>query len=326
MGYKVFVGNLSFKTRESDLAEEFAAAGKVLSANIITRGPRSLGYGFVELETEEEAQKAVTLLNKKAIDTRQINVELARAREDGSSPEIPKRGRGGFRGGRGGGRGGPSRGRGGFRGRGGAFAPPNEGAAPGSPATSSPANITASSNEGDNNAADDGSSSRGRGGGGRGDRGRRFRARRQRKNDNGPEGSPQPGAPSQNTINRVQSKTTLFVGNVPFSMDDEGLSELFKSSNPKNAYIVKNRNGHSKGFGFVEFANEEDQKAALTVAESLQGERKLSVKIAYTDDRNNPIQPSGSEPTTQTTESSTAKQDANNKDNNNANTNTTSNS
>jgi len=71
---KCFVGNLSFSTAESQLAKEFEVAGKVISANIITRGPRSLGYGFVEFDSEEDAQNAVRLLNKKEIDGRQVNV------------------------------------------------------------------------------------------------------------------------------------------------------------------------------------------------------------------------------------------------------------
>eukprot|EP01102_Stenamoeba_stenopodia_P021661 TRINITY_DN87_c0_g3_i1.p2 TRINITY_DN87_c0_g3~~TRINITY_DN87_c0_g3_i1.p2 ORF type:complete len:143 (-),score=52.40 TRINITY_DN87_c0_g3_i1:74-502(-) len=111
MSTKVFVGNLSFKTKENELAAEFSSAGKVVSANIITRGPRSLGYGFVELENEETATKAVQLMNKKNIDGRDINVELAKPRDEAKIAEKKaqqatagegSRGRGG-RGGRGGG-------------------------------------------------------------------------------------------------------------------------------------------------------------------------------------------------------------------------------
>jgi len=117
---KVFVGNLSFSTAESELGKHFEAAGKVVSANIITRGPRSLGYGFVEMDSEQDAQNAVRLLNKKEIDGRQINVEVAKPREEGREESAEARpSRGGFRGrGRGGFRGGfrGGRGRGGFRG------------------------------------------------------------------------------------------------------------------------------------------------------------------------------------------------------------------
>jgi len=82
MGTRVFVGNLSFKTKENDLAQHFQAAGSVVKANIITRGPRSLGYGFVELASEQDALQAVSLLNKKIIDDREINVQLAKPREE----------------------------------------------------------------------------------------------------------------------------------------------------------------------------------------------------------------------------------------------------
>jgi len=79
---KVFVGNLSFTTKENELAKEFEVAGKVISANIITRGPRSLGYGFVEMENEADANNAVKLLDKKEIDGRPINVEVAKLRDE----------------------------------------------------------------------------------------------------------------------------------------------------------------------------------------------------------------------------------------------------
>jgi len=87
---KVFVGNLSFQTKEAELAQEFGTAGKVISANIITRGPRSLGYGFVEMESEADADNAVKLLNKKEIGGRPINVEVAKPREEGAKTLIDK--------------------------------------------------------------------------------------------------------------------------------------------------------------------------------------------------------------------------------------------
>ncbi len=81
MSTKVFVGNLSFKTKPETLKAQFEVAGKVVEANIITRGPRSLGYGFVEFATDEEAVKSVELLNRKEIDGRPVNVEVARPRQ-----------------------------------------------------------------------------------------------------------------------------------------------------------------------------------------------------------------------------------------------------
>jgi RNA recognition motif-containing protein len=58
---------------------------------------------------------------------------------------------------------------------------------------------------------------------------------------------------------------------------------LFKDQKVTKAHVVKNRNGRSKGFGFVEFDNEVDQKAALDASAKLSAEgRELIVKIALT--------------------------------------------
>jgi len=113
---KVFVGNLSFKTRETGLTQEFETAGKVISATIVTRKGRSLGYGFVEFENEAAAAKAVQNLNKKEIDGRPVNVEIAKPRDE-NAPKPQHQG--GYQGGYGGQfrRGGFRRGGGGFRGR-----------------------------------------------------------------------------------------------------------------------------------------------------------------------------------------------------------------
>jgi len=64
---KVFVGNLSFKTTADELKAAFETVGKVANANIITRGSRSLGYGFVDFNSDEDANKAVTEMNKKKL-------------------------------------------------------------------------------------------------------------------------------------------------------------------------------------------------------------------------------------------------------------------
>jgi len=79
--------------------------------------------------------------------------------------------------------------------------------------------------------------------------------------------------------------TTLFVANLPFSTDDNGLLELFKANNPTKAHVVLNRNGRSKGFGFVEFANEQDQQAAVNAEKKTVESRELIVKVALTSDQ-----------------------------------------
>jgi len=255
---KVFVGNLSFKTQERDLAREFEAAGKVSTANIITRGTRSLGYGFVEMESEEEAHKAVELLNKKNIDGREINVEVAKIREEstdpaggaapGAAPGGATRGRGRARGGVAGGAGARGRGgRGGGRGR--APRAQGEGGDAAAPAGGAPA-------AGGNAAA--------------GGAPRRPRA-------------PRPPRSEEDKTPRAESSSTLFVANLPFSVDDAGLSKIFEGLNLKAAHVVRKRNERSKGFGFVEFNNSEDQQKALSVNNKEVEGRTLIVKVALTE-------------------------------------------
>ncbi|KAI9492273.1 hypothetical protein BDB00DRAFT_765678, partial [Zychaea mexicana] len=76
--YKVFVGNLPFKTSQEALTKFFESAGKVTEATIIMHGRRSLGYGFVAFETAAEAEKARKELNKKELEGREVNVEVAK--------------------------------------------------------------------------------------------------------------------------------------------------------------------------------------------------------------------------------------------------------
>eukprot|EP01108_Squamamoeba_japonica_P000333 TRINITY_DN1086_c0_g1_i1.p1 TRINITY_DN1086_c0_g1~~TRINITY_DN1086_c0_g1_i1.p1 ORF type:complete len:233 (-),score=107.00 TRINITY_DN1086_c0_g1_i1:47-745(-) len=99
---KVFAGNLPFSMTEESLAAAFGAAGNVVSATLIVRGTRSLGYGFVEMANEADADAAVAALHQKEFDGRQINVERATSRvtdeelaERANKPRRPRRRRGG---------------------------------------------------------------------------------------------------------------------------------------------------------------------------------------------------------------------------------------
>ena len=80
---KLFVGGLSFKTTEQGLAEAFSQAGTVLSAVIITdrMTHRSKGFGFVEMENDDEADKAIEMYNEKELDGRKVVVNEARPLE-----------------------------------------------------------------------------------------------------------------------------------------------------------------------------------------------------------------------------------------------------
>ena len=95
MAVKLFVGGLSFSTSTERLREAFAAVGNVESAAVVTDRDtgRSRGFGFVEMATPEEAQRAVEELNGRDLDGRTLKVEVAKPRTTGSR-EHPASGRG----------------------------------------------------------------------------------------------------------------------------------------------------------------------------------------------------------------------------------------
>ena len=83
MAKKLYVGGLSYDTTENALKEAFSQAGTVESATIIIDkiSGRSKGFGFVEMSSDEEAQKAIETLNGKELDGRNITVNEARPME-----------------------------------------------------------------------------------------------------------------------------------------------------------------------------------------------------------------------------------------------------
>ena len=97
---KLYIGNLSFRMSSSELEELFASIGTVESATVVEdrETGRSRGFGFVEMASKEDAEKAIEELNGKEVDGRELKVNEAKPRED--------RGGGGGRGGYGGGGGG----------------------------------------------------------------------------------------------------------------------------------------------------------------------------------------------------------------------------
>ena len=84
MAKKLYVGNLSYDMTEDVLKDTFSAAGTVESAIIIKdkMSGRSKGFGFVEMSTDEEAQKAIEMLNGKEFDGRALTVNEARPMEE----------------------------------------------------------------------------------------------------------------------------------------------------------------------------------------------------------------------------------------------------
>lgn len=105
---KIFVGNLSYSTRDEDLRAAFAAFGEVSEAVVITdrETQRSRGFGFVEMADGEAAKNAISSLNGQEIGGRAVTVSEARPRENreggqGGGGRGPRAG--GSRGGYGGG-------------------------------------------------------------------------------------------------------------------------------------------------------------------------------------------------------------------------------
>jgi len=83
MSTKLYVGNLSFNTSASDLEKMFGESGSVQSANIIEdrETGRSRGFGFVEMSSSEEAKAAITALDGKEVDGRNLKVNEAKPQE-----------------------------------------------------------------------------------------------------------------------------------------------------------------------------------------------------------------------------------------------------
>src|SRR5512142_157887 len=105
MAKKLYVGNLSYSTHDEDLREAFSKIGEVLSVTLIVDQAtgRSKGFGFVEMASDEDAEKAIASLNGTSFMDRTITVNEARPKTEGGRPGS---GGGGGRGKRSGGYGG----------------------------------------------------------------------------------------------------------------------------------------------------------------------------------------------------------------------------
>jgi len=301
-GKKVFVGNLAYETTEEELKTFFEEAGSVVESTIVRRGNRSKGFGFVEFSTEEEAQKAVELLDKKDLNDRPINVQVSTSSgmKVGNSNNDNRSGGGYYR----------DNYRDNYRNdyrdnyR-------NNDYRDNYRNNDYRDNYRNNDrNDYQNDYGDDYSDNRGpRRTGGRGrsnynnnDGGRRVYYLRNNDswdnyNSRGGGGNRNNNRPRRNNNNnnnnryrnnveKVESHTTIFVANLPFDVDDEQLIELFgKCGAIKTAHVVKNR-GRSKGYGFVEFEDNDGQKKAISEMDNFQilykngEERNLSVKVA----------------------------------------------
>jgi len=89
MEAKLYVGNLSYETTEQALHDLFMQAGSVVSVAVIKEPGtnRSKGFAFVEMSSQDDVQKAISMFNGYSLNERQLTVNVARPREE----------RGGFR-------------------------------------------------------------------------------------------------------------------------------------------------------------------------------------------------------------------------------------
>jgi len=253
---KVFVGNLHFQITDQALAEAFQEF-KVKNGVVITRGRRSLGYGFVEFDSAELALEAIKSKNNSLINGRPVKVELASDNPPVRSSTFTDRsntwtppattaalGENPVN-----------------------AAPPAGGGAPGRRRKRNP-NRRRRNRTNNNNSRPSSSSAN------VGDMQNNSTEEQNNKNTGGP-GSSAAGAskrppirgrrrtPNINNEDRVLSKTAVFVANLPFSVKDEDLKDFFKDNNAKTAHVVVTRNNRSRGYGFVDFEHEKDQKDAI---------------------------------------------------------------
>ncbi|KAJ3761652.1 hypothetical protein EV360DRAFT_92898 [Lentinula raphanica] len=286
-GFKVFAGNLAYTTTDEGLKAFFAPVqSDIITAQVILRGTRSAGYGFVALSSAEAAQKAVDALNKQTLDGRQVIVELAKQSDQKDKEKKEKK---------------PKR----RPGRRGSKAVPGE-------VSEAEANGEANGDAVKEEVIASTSES---------EKPKKKRSKKPRKPKAKTEGeatevappaatepadaaapaakkprqrkprTPRTPRPAGEDPEGEQSKTVLFVANLGFNIDDAGLAALFTEAgiSVTSARIVRRRWGHprrSKGYGFVDVGGEEEQKKAI---EALQGKevggRPIAVKIAVNSSR-----------------------------------------
>jgi RNA recognition motif-containing protein len=270
-GHKVFAGNLAYTTNDEGLKAFFSpVAEDIVSAQVIFRGTRSAGYGFVAFKSAEAAHNAVDLLNKKELDGRTLIVEVAKPPEEKQKEKKEKR------------------------------ASKKRTTTKKTKPNATDANATGNNTEA---ATDKGAES------GDGAKSKKKRNPRKTKkpraattNGDAPaEGAapaepkpkkvktpraPKPTRPAGEAPEGEPSKTMLFVANLGFSVDDAALSEVFTSNGVTvvSARVVRRRWGQprrSKGYGFVDVGSEEQQAKALELLQGKElGGREIAVKIA----------------------------------------------
>lgn len=290
--FKVFAGNLAYSTTDEGLKTFFAPVqSDIITAQVILRGPRSAGYGFVAMSSAEAAQRAVDLLNLGELDGRKVIVEIAKPADQKDKEKKEKR----------------------------AKRRPNRRGA-----KAVPGEVTDAEANGEVKAEDAATSTAALG------TDEAAKPKRKKKKNNrksrrraaplegeflheeaapAAEDAPDVAVPASRKprVRRPRaprppraagedpigepSKTTLFVANLGFSVDDDTLSALFTEAgvNVVSARVVRRRWGtprRSKGYGFVDVGTEEEQAKAIEAVQGKEvGGRAIAVKIAVNSAR-----------------------------------------
>jgi RNA recognition motif-containing protein len=282
VAFKVFAGNLSYATTDEGLKAFFAPVETdILSAQVIMRGTRSTGYGFVALATLEAAQKAVDTLDKMELDGRAVIVEIAKPsdQKDRENKERRKSRRPGRRG---------------------AKAIPGEvteAEANGDPPNPDGAAAAESTEPAKPKKKKNKSARKSKKSVTEGDAEPEAvpatEAEKPTEADKAPKKprvrkprAPRSPRPAGETPAGEPSKTMLFVANLGFSVDDTALANLFIEAgiDVVTARVIRYRWGRpkrSKGYGFVDVGSEEEQQKAIAALEGKEvGTRVIVVKVA----------------------------------------------
>ncbi|KAJ4472305.1 hypothetical protein J3R30DRAFT_3299184 [Lentinula aciculospora] len=280
-GFKVFAGNLAYTTTDEGLQAFFAPVqNDIITAQVILRGSRSAGYGFVALSSAEAAQKAVDDLNKQSLDGRQVIVELAKQSDQKDKEKKERK---------------PKR----RTGRRGSKAVPGEvseaeanGDTNGDFLKDEVAAATSDTEKPKKKKSKKSGKSKAKTEAGASEAA--LPVDTQTVEAPAPKKAPRQRKPRAPRTPRLagedpegeQSKSVLFVANLGFSVDDAGLAALFTEAgiNVVSARIVRRRWGaprRSKGYGFVDVGGEEEQKKAIDALQGKEvGGRPIAVKIA----------------------------------------------
>jgi len=307
---RLFVGNLTNKTTDQELVAAFQGyESQVKTGLIVTRNCRSLGYGYIDFNSTTNLNDVQTKFKDLKINDREVQFQVGKdASFQAFNSEVTRRGKKGKdgesgdesnqgesnqgnnnQGGDNNSSGKRTRTRKNKRGNNGNLEFPDLG--------NNNTNYNNNNNNNNNNNRSFGNND-GNNQGTRGNkRNQRNNNNNQGSNNNNNQGNNNNNNSTNNTPKerpprpqkeKVPSKTTLHVAALPPSFNDAELSNIFKEFSPVSSRVVINlRNGKSRGYGFVEFANEQDQQKALNTKQSLvvsdaDGPKTIVLSVSHT--------------------------------------------